>query len=169
MRTLRLVSGLAFLPMMLTVPAAAYPETTAPPQAGYDDRVTDQEGAVFGRLRQVEGGLTLRRDDEIRSDLYVNDPLTPGDVLTTGPDGRAEIQLADGSIVRLDYDTQVVLQSLADSSNQIENTTILQLASGSIIIYANEMDSSQKRFQIDSDSASIFLRSDSSTSARPSA
>ena len=160
MRTLRLVSSLAFLPLMLTVPAAPYAQTAALPQADYDDRVADQEGAVFGRLRHVEGELTLRRDDELRADLYINDPVTPGDVLSTGPDGRAELQLADGSIVRLDFDTQLILQSLSDSSNQIENTTILQLASGSIIIYANEMDSSQKRFQSDTDSASVFLLSD---------
>lgn len=122
--------------------------------------VAEQEGAVYGRLRFFEGTITLRRDNDLMNDLVINDPLAPGDVFTTADDGRAEIQLADGSSVKLDYDTELVMQSLSDSSNQIENTTILQLGAGSIIVRADNMDSKEKRFQIDTDIASIFLLSD---------
>jgi hypothetical protein len=164
MITRRLVPGLALVPLLLAVPgstAAQNPGATASSlNDSYQTDVAEQEGAVFGRLRYIEGDITLRRDDEITSDLVLNDPVTPGDMLTTGESGRVEIQLADGSIVRLDGGSELVLQSLADSSSQIENTTILQLGSGSLIVRANDMDSNEKRFQIDTDTASVFLLSD---------
>ena len=125
-------------------------------QPGRD--IAEEDGAVYARVRYLEGPLSLRRGEEILSDIVANDPLAPGDVVSTGPGGRAEIQLADGSLLKLDLGTEVVLQAMADGS-QIENTTIVQLGAGSIILRADEMDSNEKRFQVDTDAATVFLLS----------
>ena len=159
-REMKRSTGRLVLPAIMlafAMPAFAQSDEAAP-QLQPD--IAEQEGAVYGRLRFAAGSVTLRRDNQVTTDLVVNDPLTPGDVFATQGDGRAEIQLADGSSVKLDYDTSLVLQSLSDSSNQIENTTILQLGFGSAIIRADNMDSKEKRFQIDTDGASVFLLSD---------
>ncbi len=163
MRTPRRVIGWSILPLFLASPLAAQtPDqgSADPAIVEYADETAGQEGAVYGRLRYLEGAVTLRRDSVERSDLVINDPVLPGDVLTTLAEGRCEIQLADGSVLKLDNGTEVVLQSLSDSANQLENTTILQLGAGAIIIRAERMDTNQKRFQIDTDSASIFLLSE---------
>ncbi|HKY32215.1 MAG TPA: FecR family protein, partial [Candidatus Polarisedimenticolia bacterium] len=153
----------------LTSILALGPSGRALAQEAYDDThletfqqsdLADQAGAVYGRLRHIEGTLQLRRDDQILSDLVINEPIAPGDVLITGPGGRAEIQLADGSVVMLDSDSELVLQSLSDGTSRIEDTTILQLPFGAAIVMAEAMDSSEKRFQIDTDAASVFLLSD---------
>ncbi|HZI92793.1 MAG TPA: DUF6600 domain-containing protein [Patescibacteria group bacterium] len=152
--------------LFMALPILPTPATLAFGQSGQggtqpaQGQVAEQEGSVYGRLRFIEGGLTLKRDNEVYTDLVINDPLTPGDVVSTAREGRAELQLADGSSIKLDDDSELVLQSLSDSSNQIENTTILQLGRGSMIIRADNMDSKEKRFQIDTDGASIFLLSD---------
>jgi len=157
MRKPRVAISCLALGLLLGSPAAAQSASTSPSFS--EDDFVEQDGAVYGRLRHVEGGLTLRRDNQLTDDLVVNDPVAPGDVITTGPDGRCEIQLADGSLLRLDFDTELVLQSLSDSTNQIENTTILQIGSGAMLVRAEEMDTNEKRFQIDTDSSSIFLLS----------
>ncbi len=158
MRTPRVAFGYLALGLLLGVPPVAA-QSTSPSPSFYEEDLVDQDGAVYGRIRYVEGTLTLRRDNQITDDLVMNDPVAPGDVITTGPDGRCEVQLADGSLVRLDYNTELVLQSLSDSTNQIENTTILQVGSGAVLVRSDEMDTNEKRFQIDTDSASIFLLS----------
>ncbi len=147
--------------------ALAYPTPGNARQGSYDEEpygeeTADMEGAVYGRLRYLEGPTALRRGAELREDLAPNDPIVPGDVLTTGADSRGEVQLADGSLVTLDVNTEMVVLSLADSAGQIEPATVLQLGSGALLIEAVRMDVPDKRFQIDTQSASIFLLSDGS-------
>lgn len=149
------LTGLCVLALVGATPALAQ---------GLDDYSFEEnetgEGAVYGRILYMEGPVTLNRVSGFQDDPVVNDPLVPGDSVITGPGSRAEIQLADGSILSLDLATEVVLLSLSDSTSEFENTTILQLISGSIIVEAAQMDMSEKRFQIDTDSASVFLLSD---------
>lgn len=150
----RIALSLALLfPLCTPLPEAASSEEE------FDTDVVADEGAVYGRLRHLEGGLTLRRGDEIRDDVGVNEAIVPGDVVRTRPDARAEIQLADGTILRLDRGTEMVLQTLPDGRG-VENGTILQLATGSVILQAVGLESADSRFQVDTDDASIFLLSD---------
>jgi hypothetical protein len=130
------------------------------PVEDFDAEVAEEAGAMYGRLRHLEGAVTIRRGSEVLGDLVANEPLAPGDALVTGPDARAEIQLADGSMIRMDHDSELVLQSLPDGTGRIEDTTILQLASGSILVSAEAMDDAEKRFQIDTDTMSAFLLSE---------
>ena len=154
------------LALPVAMAAFASPAGTQVNEAAYstlsteDRQVAREEGGVYGRLRHIEGELDLRRAGERLDELAINEPIAPGDVLTTGSYGRAEVQLADGSILILDADTELVLQSLSDRARQIEDTTLLQLGYGSLIVRPAEIDSGQKRFQIDTEAASIFLLSD---------
>ena len=62
--------------------------------------VAPERGAIYARLREFEGGISLKREDENASQdvkLEVNSPLLPGDQIWTGEDGRLEVQLADGT------------------------------------------------------------------------
>ncbi len=121
--------------------------------------VAEEEGAVYARVLHFEGNLLLTRDGTRRDDLLVNDPVVPGDSLTTHG-GRAEIQLADGTLLRLDSGTTLTVMDLADNLNEFSSTTLLQVTEGSLIIRADALDSRLERFQIDTPDVSAFLLSD---------
>ncbi|HEX7730768.1 MAG TPA: FecR family protein [Terracidiphilus sp.] len=54
------------------------------------------------RLSSVDGQVKLEQNGTVLADpALANAPLFEGTVLTTGEDGRAEIQLDDGSVVRI--------------------------------------------------------------------
>jgi hypothetical protein len=132
--------------------------------AGTDDQpaVLPAEGAVYARLRQFEGGISLKREDENASQdlkLEINSPLIPGDQIWTGEDGRLEIQLADGSLLRLDHDSQLSLLNLADREATFDNTTLIRLLTGSLYVRADSFDAHNRRFQIDTPAGSVFLLS----------
>jgi hypothetical protein len=120
----------------------------------------DQDvGSTFARVRYVEGRLTLQRTGEGEvEEGAANVPLAPGDVAWTD-DGRAEIELADGSVLRLDQGTRIDLRNLADAESRYEKTDLLALEQGSLRIDAADSDSSDKVFQIDTEGGSIYLHS----------
>ncbi|MFQ5701540.1 MAG: DUF6600 domain-containing protein [Acidobacteriota bacterium] len=156
-RALSTLMGIALLP---SLPLAAQP--VEEPRDPLPVEVVDRDGSVYSRAGYLEGQVDLLREDVLRSDLSVNDPLVPGDRLTTGPDGLVEIESADGSLLRLAPNSELGLLSLADSANQVENATLLQLVSGSLLVRPGDLGSHEGRFQIDTPAGSIFLLSDGS-------
>jgi hypothetical protein len=141
-----------------------YPASTSL-QLGYGEEFEDEQaesGARYARLAFFEGGLSLLRENEALSDdnhLAVNAPLVPGDEIWTGEDGRLELQLADGSILRLDRQSRLSLLNLADSEGTFDNTTLLRLPEGSLYVRTETFDPRDRRFQIDTPAGSIFLLS----------
>jgi hypothetical protein len=123
-------------------------------------RAEDEEyGSTFGRLRYVDGAFSLQRTKEGDvTEAAVNSPVAPGDRAWT-EDGRAEIALADGSIIWLDRDTRLDLRSLADINNRFEKTNLLALLGGTVRIEAPETDDKDKVFQIDTEAGSVYLLS----------
>lgn len=122
-----------------------------------------ETGAAYARLLYFEGGMSLRRPADMRApgaDVAVNTPLVPGDEIWTGTDGRAEIQLADGSMLRLDHDARLSLLNLSDLGGSYDTTTLLRLPNGSLYINADNFDARERRFQIDTPAGSIFLLSE---------
>ncbi len=135
-----------------------------PAHAQYGDAAADldaialPEGASWARVRHLEGDVTLLQDRaETDDDLGINAPVTPGDILETGRDGRMEIQLADGSVIWLDERTRLSVQALADGRSQFENRTLLSLESGALIIEVEPFDGEEKVFRVDTEAATIFL------------
>lgn len=65
------------------------------------------------RLSNVEGDVRVVQDGEVIADpALANLPLFEGSEITTGNEGRAEIQFEDGSIVRLSPNTTLALSVL---------------------------------------------------------
>lgn len=65
------------------------------------------------RLSYVDGKVTLSQNNQvITNQAVVNTPLLEGMTLTTADDGRAEIQLEDGSVARISPDSSLTLKVL---------------------------------------------------------
>ena len=129
----------------------------APALADYKD--DPEYGSVYGRIRYLESGLTLLRAGEgTVTEGNVNDPVAPGDRLTTD-DGRAEIGLADGSVLWLDQGARLDVRNLSDINNRYEKTNLFALESGAIRIDASDPDSKDRTFRVDTEAGSIYLLS----------
>lgn len=117
--------------------------------------------ANYGRVRYLENNVTIVRGvDGLAEESTINAPIFPGDTVTTSRDGKAEFQLADSSIVRMNYATKLKFQALTDLGNRYELSTILKLYNGSIYVEAENMDDKDKNFQIDTPFASIYILTD---------
>ncbi|HRP74093.1 MAG TPA: FecR domain-containing protein [Rhodocyclaceae bacterium] len=79
---------------------------------------TDPPGRV-ARLALADGAVfLLDHDTREWSDAHVNWPVTTGDVLHSGADGRAELRIGSGAI-RLDSGTEIELRQLDDEQIRI--------------------------------------------------
>jgi len=73
------------------------------------------------RLSNVDGHVQLSRQSQVLSNQAVaNVPLFEGTNVTTGDDGRAEIQFEDGSVARISPDSSVTLTVLRGSGSSAE-------------------------------------------------
>jgi hypothetical protein len=66
------------------------------------------------RLSSVDGGVQLSKGNDVLADRAIaNTPLFEGTRVTTADDGRAEIQLEDGSVARLSPNSSLTLTVLS--------------------------------------------------------
>jgi hypothetical protein len=92
--------GLAAVALSVGLPAAARAD-----DAG--------QGAQAARLSSVDGQVRLSQGDQALADAAVaNTPLFEGTTVTTEEDGRAEIQLEDGSVARLSPNSALTISVL---------------------------------------------------------
>lgn len=123
--------------------------------SGYGDGY--QSGA-YGRVRSADGGATIIRADAERAEpdaASVNAPLFPGDTVRTNGSQRVEIQLAGGTIVRIDRAGEVVFQSLPNPSAKYRDNTVLALNAGAMRIASRLGEKDE--FRIDTSAASVYL------------
>jgi len=121
-------------------------------------------GAHFVRTAHVEGQVTIQRASEIDAEeALLNMPVIPGDRLWTGPDGRAEFQLADGMLVRIDVSTKLDAEALGIPGDAENDLTVLRLWSGSAILTGGVFDSTAKTLQVDTPATSVFILEDGLT------
>jgi FecR protein len=124
-----------------------------------DSEIDSETGSTYARVRYVDGGVTLQHTGEGELvEGIVNSPLAPGDLAWT-EEGRAEIALADGAVLRLDTGTRIDIRTLADIDNRFEKTNLIALEQGSLRVTTPEPESSDKVFQIDTDGGSVYLLS----------
>lgn len=124
----------------------------------------EEWGAHFVRTAHVEGQVTIQRASEIRSeDALLNMPLIPGDRLWTGADGRAELQLADGMLLRMNFSTKLDTEALGVPGDAENDITVLRLWSGSAILSGGIFDSAAKTLQVDTPAGSAFILEDGLT------
>jgi hypothetical protein len=76
-------------------------------------RADDADQARAARLSSVEGQVEISQDNQVLADqALVNTPLFEGTTVATGPEGQAELQFEDGSVVRLSPDSSLTLSVL---------------------------------------------------------
>lgn len=125
--------------------------------AGADRYEEGRDPAQSGRVRYLEGSLRIERaDEDLRETASVNSPVFSGDSASTPPGGRAEIQLSDGTIVRLDETSRMTFLSIPEAGQTGDNT-VLQISQGSVAIETRRRPSRDTDFRIDTPSASIYL------------
>jgi len=119
-----------------------------------------QSGA-YGRVLSADSGATLIRageDSPDASPVNVNSPLFPGDALRTDDNQRVEVQLADGTTIRIDRGSELAFQSLPNPSASFRDNTVLTLNRGVIRVAVHAADKSDKdEFRIDTQGASVYL------------
>ena len=122
---------------------------------GYGD---GYRSGAYGRIRSADGGATVIRADSERGEpnaAGVNAPLFPGDTVRTNGSQRVEIQLAGGTIVRIDRSGEVVFQSLPNPSAKYRDNTVLALNAGTMRIASRLGEKDE--FRIDTRAASVYL------------
>jgi hypothetical protein len=107
--------------LMAALAAFALGVTLMSTPALADDAAQPAARAI--RLSQVEGQVQLSQGKQLlASPAVTNTPLFEGSLLTTGDDGRAEIQFEDGSVARLSPNSSMTLAVLRgqDGSSEAE-------------------------------------------------
>ncbi len=107
-------------------------------------RGDDQIRAV--RLSNVVGSVQILAGTETQfSQAYLNMPLLQGSTLKTGEDGRAEIQLEDGSMIRLTPNSSAAMTVLGRDS-QGNSKTEVDLLTG--LSYVEMKGTANQRFVV---------------------
>lgn len=87
-----------------------------------EEEVSTSQARIV-RLSYAEGGVQLSTDRGTEN-ATMNQPVTEGASLTTGSDGWAEVQLEDGSTIRLAPESQLAFTELGRSSSGATLTTV---------------------------------------------
>jgi hypothetical protein len=146
------------LPM---VPVLAVGEDPLDPLAVYEE--DGYQGGDYGRVRFQESDVTIVRaaagdlpgSEELAT---LNSPIYPGDSISTYADQRAEVQLAGGTLIRVDAVSQVTFQSLPDPYAEYPDNAIVQLSYGAVQLSARVTD--KEEFRVDTPAASVYLLGD---------
>jgi hypothetical protein len=119
----------------------------------------DYQSGDYGRIRyQINGLSVMRAELNLQSPAGINSPIYPGDAVQTAFDQRAEVELAGGSLVRVDAGTELTFLALPDPYASFQDNTVLQLAVGAIRV--NTRLSGSEEFRIDTPAGSIYLLGD---------
>jgi hypothetical protein len=112
----------------------------------------------YGRIRSADNGASIARADGQTDNgdrAGVNAPIFPGDRLRTDGSQRVEVQLANGTLVRLDRGGELAFQSLPDPSAKFQDNSVLALEAGTLRITSMLRD--KEEFRIDTPDASVYL------------
>ena len=140
--------------------AASGPTGAADTYGSFDETYGDDyQSGDLARLTSAESGVTIVRghadDGGTPDEGTANTPVFAGDTLKTAVDQRVELQLADGSLVRLDQSSDLRVQALPDPYAEFKDNTVLALREGTVQIIADVRD--DETFRIDTTGATIYL------------
>ncbi len=108
--------------------------------------------APFARVRYQEGGVESRQGNALPQAVDVNYPVFAGERITTDSGQRVELQLPDGTMLRIDRDSEVMFDDFAALDG---GTSVVALASGQVqLMIGNARGGDGLR--IDTPSASIY-------------
>lgn len=89
-----------------------------------------------GRINFIEGDVQRIKPDDSVAALKSNQRLESGDIIQSGPSGRAEILLIPGYYLRLDHNTRLSLLDLSTGNLKLKlwnGSAILEVASYEIV------------------------------------
>jgi hypothetical protein len=116
----------------------------------------------YGHVSYFEGDVQITRLDGRIDNAIINMPLVPGDLISTGSDGRLEFQFDNGTIFRLDRDTELKLITvLAPSLTSKWKITTLDLLRGQS--YSINQSYRLEMFQVTTPKVSVYLKNSSTT------
>jgi hypothetical protein len=146
---------------MPAVPVLAVGEDPLDPLALYEE--DGYQGGDYGRVRFQENNVTIVRAatgdlPESEELATLNSPIYPGDSISTYADQRAEVQLAGGTLIRVDAISKVTFQSLPDPYAEYPDNAIVQLSYGAVQLSARVSD--KEEFRVDTPAASVYLLGD---------
>ncbi len=105
----------------------------------------------YGHIRYIEGEVHLQRSSEPEPEVAsINYPVLPGDRAWTLAESRAEVEYADGSLLRLDQRTRVDFVEFGDRDQE----AILRVWAGSVFLHLTEEQVG--RFRIDTPSGTVY-------------
>ncbi len=111
---------------------------------------------AFARVRFIDGDASALRNDGTSDDLAANMPIYSGDRVDSQAGGRVEMQLPDGSMVRLDSGTKIELYDLLDPSFRNPSPTLLGISSGVLQVDIDDARDGDA-LRIDTPAASIYV------------
>jgi hypothetical protein len=108
----RAVAVLGVAALCALAPAALIADDDASTTAGAGGRAV--------RLSSVDGAVQVSQGTEVLADhALANTPLFEGMTITTGDDGRAEVQFEDGSVARIPPESAVTLSVLRPGESEL--------------------------------------------------
>lgn len=100
-----------------------------------------QEANEVAIVSLLDGGLSITNRDGNQHQAVVNFPVFPGDILRTAAEARAEIQFNNGSLLRLDKDSELLIGTIqAPSLTTRFSITSLALLKGAVYVISNRYD-----------------------------
>ncbi len=151
----RVLTGLVLTALALA-PAAAPANASYGSQGGYD--VPHYGEASYSFVRILEGTATLfPAGTDQRQELEVNYPLLAGDRIWTSPGSCVEIVLSDGNVLRLDGDSELIFDRLADSPDRDDAFTLLRLPEGNAQLIVSRYADGTELPRIDTANAAVYI------------
>jgi len=121
----------------------------------------------FGHISYIEetpegaNPVVLREGSAEPEQGVLNLPVGPGDTVRTSGDRRCEIQFDTGTIVRLDFATELRIETiLARSLSSLEQLSVMSLVKGRIYVMYKEYDR-KEMFQILTPNAAVKMKHNS--------
>jgi hypothetical protein len=118
----------------------------------------------FGHISYIEATqegtdpVVLREGRSVPEQAVLNLPVGPGDTVRTSADRRCEIQFDTGTVVRLDFNTAVRIETiLARSLSSLEQISNLSLDNGRIYVMYREYDR-REIFQVLTPNAAVKMK-----------
>ena len=114
-----------------------------------------REGSSYLAYAGSDVSLISRSSDDQNG--RVNTPVVAGDRLQTGASSRAEVILADGSVLRVDARTGVRFDRLARTSESDDDRDLIFLEKGAISLETHGNEARETAPRVDTDDATIVL------------